>query len=161
MIRYTTQQQKMRAAFSMITAIFVMVIMASVGALVMGTSGKIVKSTTTQYQHEQAILYAKSYTELAIMAITANDRKTCLYDFRGDVGGDPAHGDGYRIRVYVSYIAPDALFPGYCATVRRLSNNVTTLSTPLTVILDATVYYRDPDNTSRWRTVHRRTVQKI
>ena len=161
MKRYAIQQQGMRAAFSMITAIFVMMIMASVGALVMSTSGKIVKSTTAQYQHEQAILYAKSYTEFAIMAVTAHDRgANCLQTIRGNIGSSPITGDGYRIRTHIAYIGLPAVI-NKCVPIRRLSINVTTASTPLTIIIDAYVDYKDPDNTTQWRTVHRRTVQKI
>lgn len=152
----------MREAFSMITAIFVMVIMASVGALVMSTSGKIVKTTTAQYQHEQAILYAKSYTEFAIMAVTAHDRNTsanCVETINGSIG-DPASGNGYRVRTHIAYIGPASQI-GTCSATRRLSTNVNGANTPLTIIIDAYVDYKDPDNTTQWRTVHRRTVQKI
>ena len=60
----------MRKAFSMITAIFIIVLMATVGAFILNISAKSVKSTVLQYKREQAILYAKSYTELAIMDAT-------------------------------------------------------------------------------------------
>lgn len=58
----------MRKAFSMITAIFIIVLMATVGAFILNISAKSVKSTVLQFKREQAILYARSYTELAIMA---------------------------------------------------------------------------------------------
>lgn len=151
----------MRDGFSMITAIFVMLIMASIGAIVMSISGKIVKSTVAQYQYEQAVLYAKSYTEFAVMAVSANDRVAddCLETIKGDIGDDPENGNGYRIRTHISYIGNDT---GNCAATRRLNlNPITTANTPLTIIIDAYVDYRDPDNTNQWRTVHRRTVQKI
>ena len=153
----------MRKAFSMITAIFVIVIMATVGALVMSTSGKIVKTTTAQYQHEQAILYAKSYTEYAIMAVTGNDRSaTCLQTITGTIGDDLDSGNGYRVRTHIAYIADgNSTDVSKCDNVRILSNSVSTTSTPLTIIIDAYVDYKDPDNTAQWRTVHRRTVQKI
>ena len=153
----------MREAFSMITAIFVIVIMASVGALVMSTSGKIVKTTTAQYQHEQAILYAKSYTEFAVMAVTANDRNAsnCTQDITGTIG-TPANGNGYRVRTRIAYIVDGTqINTGGCDTTRVLSTSVTSRKAPLTVIIDAYVDYKDPDNTAQWRTVHRRTVQKI
>jgi type II secretory pathway pseudopilin PulG len=74
---------KMRRAFSMITAIFVIVLMATVAVLILNLSGKMVKETTAQFQREQAMLLAKSYTEYAVMAVTANDRNgtgNCLTD---------------------------------------------------------------------------------
>ncbi len=60
------KNKPMRKAFSMITAIFVIVIMATIAAFVMNLSGKIVKSTTAQYRDAQASLYAKSYTEFVL-----------------------------------------------------------------------------------------------
>ena len=145
----------------MITAIFVMVIMATVGALVMSTSGKIVKTTTAQYQHEQAILYAKSYTEYAIMAVTAHNRAVnCIKTINGTIG-TPLTGGGYRVRTQIAYIGRSAEI-GNCAATRRLSSAfIFNGNTPLTLIIDAYVDYKDPDNTAQWRTVHRRTVQKI
>ena len=151
----------MRNAFSMITAIFVIVLMATVAIFVLSLSGKIVKSTTAQYQHEQALLYAKSYTEYAILAITGNNRTTsCLKKINGSIGINPAQGKGYRVRTYIAYIGlPSEI--NSCPGTRKLSLNVTTSNTPLTAIIDVYVYYKDPDNTAHWRTVHRRTVQKI
>ena len=152
----------MRPAFSMITAIFVIVIMASIGAMVVTTSGKIVKTTTAQYQREQAILYAKSYTEFAVMAVTANDRSVdCVDNIRGNTA------DGYSVRVHIAYIVDgNTASPGYvdttqCSSTHVLSTSVQTAATPLTVIIDAYVDYPDPDNTAQTYTVHRRTVQKI
>ena len=151
----------MRNAFSMITAIFVIVIMATISALVMSISNKGVKATTAQYQREQAMLYAKSYTEYAVMAVMAHARTSdCVQAINGNIGS-PANGNGYRVRTYIAYIGPASEI-GSCSSTRQLSTNVTTTSTPLTVIIDAYVYYKDPDNAGgNWFTVHRRTVQKI
>jgi len=146
----------------MITAIFVIVIMAAIGALVMNTSGKIVKTTTAQFQNEQAILYAKSYTEYAVMAVMADDRSIdCTQDITGTIG-TPDNGNGYRIRVRIAYIVNGSQIDvSKCDTARVLSTSVSTIATPLTLLIDAYVDYKDPDNTTHWRTVHRRTVQKI
>lgn len=151
----------MRSAFSMITAIFVIVIMAAIGAFVMSLSSKGVKATTAQYQRAQAMLYAKSYTEFAILAVTAHDRTTnCIQTIIGAIGS-PTSGNGYRIRTHIAYIGPVSEI-GTCPATRQLSTNVTTASTPLTIIIDAYVDYKDPDNTAGpWLTVHRRSVQKI
>lgn len=152
----------MRNAFSMITAIFVIVLMATVAIFVLSLSGKIVKTTTAQYQHEQALLYTKSYTEYAILAVTGNDRSTnCLETITGTIGS-PTSGNGYRIRTHIAYIANGTeVDTTQCSGVRVLSSSVTEATTPLTIIIDAYVDYKDPDNTAHWRTVHRRTVQKI
>jgi len=145
---------KMRNGFSMITTIFLIVIMATVAIFVMNLSGKIVKSTTLQYQHEQAELYAKSYTEFAVMSVTGNDRSTnCLSTITGTIGN-------YSIRTHIAYIGSTSVI-GSCAGTRKLSTNVNTPSTPLTIIIDSYVDYQDLDNSNQTYTVHRRTVQKI
>lgn len=151
----------MRSGFSMITAIFVIVIMASIGAFVMNLSGKIVKTTTAQYQHEQAILYAKSYTEYAIMAVTAHDRNAsgnCVETIKGSIGN--VNNGGYTIRTHIAYIGLPAEI-SMCSNIRQLNSAAIDPNTPLSIIIDAYVDYKDPDNTAQTFTVHRRTIQKI
>ena len=94
----------MRKAFSMITAIFVILLMATVAGLILNVSSKTVRTTTMQYKQEQAILYAKSYTELAIMYATANDPTSggnCAQNIIGKLGTNAAinAGNGYRVEV--------------------------------------------------------------
>ncbi len=159
------KQTYTRKAFSMLTALVVIILMATVAAFVMNLSGKIVKSTTTQFQHEQAELYAKSYTEYAILATTGNDRSGDCFETVSGTIGTPTTGNGYRVRTHVSYIANGTdVDLSNCSATRILSNSVNTATTPLTIIIDAYVDYKDPDNTGTnapWMTVHRRTVQKI
>jgi len=154
--------QNLRSAFSMLTSLVIIVLMASVAIFVMNLSGKVVKSTTTQYQHEQAELYAKSYTEYAILAITGNNRSNdCLENIDGNIG-DPSNGNGYRIRVRLAYITSNSVDVSQCSSTRVLNSTVTTSKTPLSVIIDAYVDYKDPEHTDGpWMTVHRRTIQKI
>ncbi len=147
-----------RKAFSMLMAIFVIFIMASIGTLVMSLSGKLVKETTAQYQREQAVLLANSYTEYAVLAVTGNDRSiNCLRTINGTV-------DGYSAHIEIAYIGTSAVI-GSCAGTRKLSETVTTASTPLTIIIDAYIDYDDLDNPSGSGvpniTYHKRTVQKI
>ncbi len=153
----------MKKAFSMLTAIFVIVIMATVSIFVMSLSGKSIKETTAQFQSEQAKLYAKSYTEYAILAVTGHSRAAdCVETISGTIG-TPATGAGYRVRTHIAYIGPAAVI-GTCPATRQLSTNVIDPDTPLTIVIDAYVDYKDPDNAtaaSPWFTVHRRTVQKI
>ena len=156
--------QKRRDAFSMLIAIVVIVLMATVAMLVLSLSGKMVKETTAQYQREQAMLLAKSYIEYTIMAVSANDRNvSCLSDIDGSFGSDPNMPD-YRVRVRVSYIGNYSTV-GHCSHVRILSSGVTNEKSPLHVIIDVYVEYRDPDHpnisSAPWITYHRRTLQKI
>ena len=155
--------KRQKNAFAMITAIFVIVLLGTVAAFVFNLSGKMVKSTTVQYQREQAMLLARSYTEYAILAAMSNDRinDNCLYTITGSVGNNPTQGEGYRIRVHLKYIGTATALPGVCGG-RVLSSTVSTPNTPLSIIVDAYVDYKDPDNPSgSWLTYHKRTLQKI
>lgn len=139
----------------MFMAIIVIVIMASIAILITSMTGKLVKETTVQYQREQAALLANSYTEFAVMAVTANDRTVnCLSTINGT-------WNGYSARIHIAYIGNTATI-GTCAGTRKLSEAVVTPNTPLTIIIDAYIDYRDLDNSTSPKMVyHRRTVQKI
>jgi len=155
---------KSKSAFSMLTAIIVILLMGSVSLYVLNISANIVKSTTIQYQREQAMLYAKSFTEYAIMAITANDRQNtnCLNDIDTTIGD--VNNGGYNINVRIAYIGANSEISN-CSNTRKLSSSVTTTATPLNVIIDTYVRYKDPDHpdisNAPWITYHRRTLQKI
>lgn len=157
--------QTSRRAFSMLTAIIVIVLMATVAALIVTLSGKMVKETTAQFQREQAALLAKSYTEYAIMAVTANDRNAtnCLSDINATIGS-PELGNGYRIQTGIAYIG-HAGEVNSCASTRIFSNAVTTAKSPLNIIVDVYVEYKEPDHPDKdnapWIAYHKRTLQKI
>lgn len=153
----------MRKAFSMLTAIFIIVLMATVAAFIMNLSGKMVQETTTQFQHEQSMLLAKSYTEYAIMAVTANEHNTsnCLNNITGGYGNDGSGNNIYNIDVNISYIGNTNLH----ANCRTLSNSVVTPKSPLSIIVDVFVSYKDLDHPGGASapdiTYHRRSLQKI
>ncbi len=162
--------QNQRKAFSMLTAIVVIVLMATVAMLVMSMSAKLIKETTAQYQREQAVLLANSYTEYAVMAVTANDRSiNCLSTIKGTVGNATASNpnDGYRIRTHIAYIGTAAVIgplgnSNICDNTRKLGTVAAGSDTPLTIIVDAYVDYKDLDNPGGQNlTYHKRTVQKI
>jgi len=148
----------MRNGFSMLMAIVIIVVISSIGAFVMNLSGKIVKETTTQYQREQSMLLAKSYTEYAIMAVTANDHNSsnCLNTINGT-----ALGGHYTIRADITYMGRN--FDSSCARV--IADDVATPKSPLNIIVDVYVRYQDPDHpagsSAPWITYHKRTLQKI
>ncbi len=158
---------KKRKAFSMITAIFVILLMATVGGLIMNLSGKMVQETTSQYRKEQSILYAKSYTELAIMAATA---KTCVKKITGSAGALPANvlkGQGYYVEVYLQYVGNNSTCTNKLTTGNILNPN----SKEAIVLIDTYVHYRDPEhpnaiNAVAWSadsgiSYHRRTLQRL
>ena len=160
---------KQRQAFSLVTAIFIILLMSTVAGFVMNLSGKVIKETTTQYQREQAILYAKSYTEFAIMSVMSNDRQgttTCINDITATnivPLGTTNIGitQGYDVRTHIAFIGPNAEISP-CFDNRELGNPS---SNDLNIIVDVYVDYIDithpnPANALRI-TYHRRTLQKI
>ena len=164
---------KHKKAFSMVTAIFVMFIMASLTALIMNVTGKTVKATTHQYQKEQAMLLARSYTELAILYTLYYDRNStssCLEKITGNFGND------YNITINIRYIGNDILLNGCKKTIltdgtigeANNTNDVATWTTTggfyntVSLIIDTYVNYKDFDDPSdRNITFHRRTIQKL
>ncbi len=106
----------MRNAFSMITAIFLILIMSSLLALVSSLSGKVTKTTTNQYRKAQAALLAESYTEYAILSIQGHNLAapaTCLRTINGMSNlqidapmnnADRDSGRGYQVEVKIQYI---------------------------------------------------------
>jgi hypothetical protein len=157
-----------REAFSLITAIFLIVLMGSITMYVMSLSGKIVKETTAQYKKEQAMLLAKSYTELAIMTVTANDREgtgECITTINANVGSSnpETSGEGYSVDTYISYIGANNDIQS-CADTHEL-DNPSAGNNELNIIVDVYVKYKDIAQediaSSPWITYHRRTLQKI
>ena len=152
--------QTMRSAFSMITAIVVIVLMATVAAFIMNISGKMVEETITQYKKEQAILYAKSYTEFAVMSATSQN---CIQgvDANTTTAAQTALGEGYWIHIDVQYIGND--LPLACPKTGAIINNPN--SRGGVIMLDTYVRYKNPDvpdiANSPWVTYYRRTLQRL
>ena len=147
--------QRQRKAFSMITAIFIIVLMATVAVFILSLSGKMVQETTAQFQREQSMLLAKSYTEYAIMAVTANEHNgaQCLRDINGSY-------QDYETTVNISYIGRG--LNSSCGSDRILANDVNTTKSPLNIIVDVFVRYPDYDHPDGLKmTYHRRSLQKI
>jgi len=184
--------QRQRSAFSMITAIFLILIMASLLALVSTLSGHITKQTTNFYRKEQAALLAKSYTEYAILAIQGHNlfNNRCLRTINSITdlnGGANAaainNGSGYRVEVEIQYIGMPAgvgcnqtavSVYGHRSLGRQEGIPNDTNTPHMYATIDVYVMYHDTDfvdsevsqgnvigNGSRWRTYHRRTVQKL
>ena len=177
----------MRSAFSMIMAIFVIVIMAGLLALVSTLSGKTVKETTAQYRHEQAALLAKSYTEFAILAIQGHQMSAggnnCLRTVTANNGNPTVvlNGQDYRIDIKIQYIGlrprgigcpPTALaVTGHRSLGHQTTAGAPTTSTDVSVTIDVYVQYHDMDIVDAlggtagpdapWVTFHRRTLQRL
>ncbi len=153
----------------MITAIFVIVIMATVTSLVMNVTGKTVKATTMQYQKEQAQLLARSYTELAILYVIHKDRTSGCIETITDHFGDVTNG--YDVRINISYIGNSTLLAN-CNNNIDNSGNIGTIATwtttggfndTISMVVDTYITYKDFDDltTDRNITFYRRTLQKL
>ena len=155
-----------KKAFSMITAIFTIVIMASVTALIMNVTGKTVKETTIQYQKEQAVLLARSYTELGLLYAMHYNRgfpnNDCL-DQVDATFGDP--DNLYEITINLKYISSQTLLPVGCgaSAITRWAGNNIGFDQTISVVIDVYVKYKNFDDptTDRKVTFHRRTLQKL
>ena len=155
----------MRKAFSLITAIFLIVIMSTIAMLVFNLSGKMVKSTSLQFKHEQAVFLARSYTELAILAVINHKRTAaagCVQKITGVVNGlepdgpvtgSSTGGSGYKVETYIYYLGND--FNSSITNKYWLNRTMpivtayNTVTPPLQdsvagVIIDVYVRYKDP-----------------
>ena len=157
--------RKFKRAFSMVTAIFVIFIMSSLTALIMNVTGKSVKSTTLQYQKEQAILLARSYTELAMLYVIHHNRvsnNNCLEQING-VFGEP--NNLYNIRVDIKYIGNSQLLPNCSKNITPTWSvtNPTGFDSAISLVIDTYISYKDFDDLTSDRniTLYRRTVQKL
>ena len=161
---------KRRKGFSLLVAIFTIVLVSLVAAYIFYVSSATAKEGTIQYQKEQAELLARSYTEYAVMAISANNRdgaNICIDNISATIGSNPAQGQGYRVRVVITYIGNER-YVNRCSYVAAQLNNsdVDTLS----AIIDVYVEYRDISHPSLfngyinyvpWQRYHKRSIQKI
>jgi len=164
--------KKTKKAFSMITAIFVIVLMAFITSMIMNVTGKTVKATTLQYQKEQATLLARSYTELAIMYALYYDRNatvlgSCLETIKDHFGA--ASPDGYEIEMQLHYVGNSTLLKGCNKTLSPLSGTTGTwtetangFDRTISLMVDTYITYKDYDDPSdRNITYHRKTLQKL
>ena len=162
--------KKQRNAFSLLIAIFVIMMLSLVASYIYYSSSSITKTGTIQYKTEQAKLYARSYTEYAILAIQSYDRvsnNNCIEKISQDIG-NPAIGQGYRVKVLISYIGNQKYLPNSCPITASLSN--TNSPDTLMAIIDVYVSYRDSQHMAigtakqshiPWVTYHRRSLQKL
>ncbi|MBU1667904.1 type II secretion system GspH family protein [bacterium] len=155
------QLKKSKKAFSMVTAIVTIVIMATLTSLIMSVTGKTMKATTQQYQKEQAALLARSYTELALLYVSGYDRTggDCIETITAHFG--PAHPYGYDITTNIQYIGKEAALVGCGPALSRL-NGGSSFDETMSIIVDIYIKYRNLDDPlNRDITFHRRSLQKL
>ena len=92
----------MKKGFSLIMAIFFVMLIATLGMMSLSLSSKMVKQSGDVYLKEQAELYAMSATSLAVLDMQGTDySKGCLTEKKYDFG------DGFSARVNIFYLDSD------------------------------------------------------
>ena len=175
MIKHTSSKE----AFSLLMALFVIVIMSAIAALILSMTGKVIKETSTQYRDEQSRLLARSYTEFAIMAVMAHDRTTtgtCVEKINGTVNtlkigeanptGTNVVNGGYIVETKIQYIGTGLPVDTSCEQLTSIAISNPEAVSP-TLLIDVFVRYKDPDYLTAneadipFITYHRRTLQKL
>ena len=131
----------------------------------MNITGKSVKSTTVQYQKEEALLLARAYTELAMLYVIHHNRvlnNNCLEQINGEFG-DP--NNLYKVRVDIKYIGNSQLLPNCPKNITPAWSvaNPTGFDSAISLVIDTYISYRNFDDLTSDRniTFYRRTIQKL
>ena len=143
----------MRPAFTLLSAIFLMVLIAVLMALSFSLSSQTTKQTGDLYLQEQGQLLAKSATELALLAISGHENNiSCVEQINLQY---PQGSPLYDINMTLYYLG-NAL---PCNANHLVTNNIVTAESNGTVMIDTFVSYTNPENNETVR-FHRRTIQK-
>ncbi len=138
----------MRKGFGIITAIIIMMTVATLMSLMIGLSSATTKETSDIYLKQQAELLLKSSTEFALMAVSGHNNNTdCVETVKINSGNFVSNVD-------IWYLGRG--LPASCGHI--LNNNVATDDSNLTVIVDVTV--EDTGLATEPIRLHRRTIQK-
>ncbi len=139
----------MRRGFSLLTAIFVILLIGSLLYLALSMSTTTVKRTEDLFKKEQARLLARSATEYELLRISG-------YDFSGGCySGENYTFNGIDVNTTIRYIGSG--FPASCALPG--ANAIQTVDSNGTILIDVIVSYVDPGTAETIR-YHRRTLQK-
>lgn len=142
----------MRRGFTLLSAIFLMVLVATLMVLAFSLSAQTKKQTGDIYMQQQAYLLGRSATEFALLAISGHDNNAhCInrIDLRF-----PKNDPIYDVNMTIRYIGNG--FPVGCD---MLASGISTTESNGTVLIDTVVSYTDPTTDEQVR-FHRRTIQK-
>jgi len=147
---------KFKSGMAMIMAIAVIVIISTIMALSIALSSQTTKRTTDVYIYEQAVLYAKSAAEYALLRISLDNNETdpCVVkklDFKQDY---------YDINISVRYSYTSYPDTTKCPLTSRFAP-VTTDEQNGSVLLDIAVSVNDTNITTEPIKYFRRTIQKL
>ncbi len=145
----------MKKGFSLLTAIFFIVIVATLGALTLSLANVTAKQTGDLYLKTQAELLAQSATGLALLGITSHDIDAsggCLNTINATY--PDTTNPVFNINVTMRYLGRS--IPAACNIV---SNTVANNDSNLTVIID-TVVSTAPNIATEPIRFYKRTIQK-
>ncbi|BDY13501.1 type IV pilus modification PilV family protein [Hydrogenimonas cancrithermarum] len=143
----------MRRGFTLLSAIFLMLLVATLMVLAFSLSSQTKRQTGDIYMQEQAQLLARSATEFALLAISGHDNRIdCIERINLRY---PQGAPIYDINMSLHYIGNG--LP--CNPSHLLANDIATAESNGTVLIDTFVSYTDPENNETIR-FHRRTIQK-
>lgn len=146
----------MRKGLALITAIMLMVIIATVGVAILSIASTSAKTATDDYLLIQAEALSRSATEFAVMRVQGFDRGggNCLQNLY--INASP-----FDINVTINYLF-SANKPANCNFV--YPENVSDEDLNGTIIMDVVVTEQMPTDPTLWIKepirVHKRTIQK-
>lgn len=147
----------MRRGFTLIAAIFFVVIASSICMLALSIASTSVKQNSEIYLREQSELVARAATEYAMLAIISNDfSTTCLGNQSENASEDNPiageFGDLFTFKVYVKYFGDMGICSGDSVAATGANQG--------TIMLDVFVSSK-PGKASNPINFHKRTLQKL
>ena len=147
----------MRRGFTLIAAIFFVVIASSICMLALSIASTSVKQNSEIYLREQSELVARAATEYAMLAIISNDfSTTCLGNQSENASEDNPisgeFGDLFTFKVFVKYFGDMGICSGDAMAATGTNQG--------TIMLDVFVSSK-PGKASNPINFHKRTLQKL
>lgn len=144
----------MRRGFTLIAAIFFVVIASSICMLALSIATTSVRQNSEIYLREQSELVARAATEYAVLAVLSNDfykaGAVCIGDKNNPIKGE--FGELFTFEVFVKYFGDMGVCSGDAVAVTGLNQG--------TVLLDVFVSSK-PGKASNPINFHKRTLQKL
>ena len=144
----------MRRGFTLIAAIFFVVIASSICMLALSIATTSVRQNSEIYLREQSELVARAATEYAVLAVLSNDfykaGAVCIGDKNNPIKGE--FGELFTFDVFVKYFGDMGVCSGDAVAVTGLNQG--------TVLLDVFVSSK-PGKATNPINFHKRTLQKL
>lgn len=145
----------MRKGFSLLTAIIIILLIATLSALALSLSAFSTKQSSDLYLREQAELLLQSANEYALLALSAheiNATNNCLNYINASFPDTVT--PLFDINISIHYLGIN--LPNTCQ--RFTNNDISTIDSNITVIIDTIV--QDHNVSTEPIRLHRRTIQK-